>query len=139
MDNNKKKLFEAFEKVCGIKLLKEQDIVLGEVDSIKEYMLKKFRLNLDVVSGTKEYNDKEFDFELNGKEYYGVVSLIITAKYEEDPGTQYAPPSGEMIIENIEISYLNIGDEEGDIILFDQDNQNHIDFIEKLENEIEII
>jgi hypothetical protein len=139
MNKDKKKLFEAFEKVCGIKLLNEQDTVLGEVDSIKKYMLKNFSLKIDIVSGTKEYNDKEFEFDLNNKQYYGVISLIVTAKYEEDPGTQYAPPSGDMIIENVEITYINIGDEDDDIILYDQDNQNHIDFIEQLEKEIELI
>jgi hypothetical protein len=138
MNKDKKKLFEAFEKVCGVKLLKEQEEIIGEVESLKEYMLEKLSLDLDLVPGIKKFDDKEFEFELNNKKYTGFISLIVESELVEDPGTQYAPPSSELVVKNIEISYLNVGDDDIDIIVFDVQNQNHLDFIEKLEKEIEL-
>lgn len=128
MDKNKKKLFEAFEKVCGIKLLNEQDIVIGEVESLKEYMLENLSLDLQLVTGSKRFDNIDFDFELNNKKYTGIISLIVESRLD--------PLSDQITVEDVNIKNLNVGDEDTDIIVFDKDIQNHIDFVEQLEGKL---
>lgn len=140
MDKNKKKLFEAFEKVCGIKLLKEQEFIIGEVEKIKDYLLSKLVFkDIDLNDGTTIIKDKEFYFNINNKEYNGSISMKIETTFNQDSGTDFAPPTSDRTIENIEVLKLNIFDEEKSIIVFDNENQNHLDFINQLEKEIEII
>jgi hypothetical protein len=137
MNKDKKKLFEAFEKVCGIKLLKEDYYNVDEIKSIEEYLLNNLVLDLDIIPGSKEYNNIEFDFNLNNKNYYGNISLFIESYLDKDSGTEYAPPTNELIIKEVEIINLSIGDEDGDIIVYNEQNQQDNNFIEELEKKIE--
>jgi hypothetical protein len=137
MNKDKKKLFEAFEKVCGVKLLKEYYDNVDEIKTIEEYLLNNLVLDLDIIPGSKEYNNIEFDFNLNNKNYYGNISLFIESYLDKDPGTEYAPPSSELIIKEVEIINLSIGDEDGDIIVYNEQNQQDNNFIEELQRKIE--
>jgi hypothetical protein len=137
MNKDKKKLFEAFEKVCGVKLLKEDYDNVDEIKTIEEYLLNNLVLDLDIIPGSKEYNNIEFDFNLNNKNYYGNISLFIESYLDKDSGTEYAPPTNELIIKEVEIINLSIGDEDGDIIVYNEQNQQDNNFIEELEKKIE--
>lgn len=136
MDINKKKLFEAFEKVCGIKLLKENEY--DEVSEIKNYLLNNLTINTDLNDGLNVVEDYEFEFNLNGKDYTTLLDLTInTTEYNESEG-EYEPGYSTFEIDDVDIYSLTVSDENGNIFIYNDKNKDEKEFIIKLENTINV-
>jgi hypothetical protein len=124
MNKDKKKLFEAFEKICKVKLIKES---MYNVDDIEEYLLDKLVLNLELEEGRNDVDEYEFDFKVNNEDFYGKISMSVYVECDEHKESEYAPGYSDCVVSDISITNLEIDD-----IEFSDD------FISKLEKNIEI-
>lgn len=131
MNNEKKKLFEAFEKVCKIKLIKENYI---SEDEIKNYLLNKLSFNLELEEGTNDVDEHEFEFKINNENFYGKISMIVDVECENEDESEYAPGYSECNVTYIDIVNLSIYDNFNEIMNLDD---NRI-FLDKLNKTLEI-
>lgn len=136
MNKDKKRLFEAFEKICGVKLIKE-DLDTREEDIVKDYLLHKLSLSIELFDGDNDIEDHEFEFEVNGKKYYGSITMTIIADSNGSTGSEYSPDYGDTNIVDIDIKNVKISDEDDLLFVFDVSTDK--EFIIKLERVIEIM
>lgn len=129
MNKDKKKLFEAFEKICKVKLIKES---MHNVDDISDYLLNKLVLNLDLEEGRNDVDEYEYDFKVNNEDFYGKISMSVYVECDEDEESEYAPGYSDCVVSDVLISSLEIWDNFNKIIDYPND------FLSKLEKEIEI-
>jgi hypothetical protein len=131
MKNDKRKLFEAFEKVCGIKLIKENYI---PEDAIKRYLLKELSFTLSLEDGINDIDEEEFEFKIGNDTFYGKISMIVNVDCENEEESEFAPGYSECNVVYVEIAKLSIYDEFNEIMNLDNDRE----FIDNLNKELEI-
>ena len=129
MNKDKKKLFEALEKICKVKLIKES---MHNVDNIINYLLKNLVLNLDLDEGINDIDEYEFDFNVNNEDFSGKISMTVYVECDNDEESEYASGYSDCFVNDISISNLEIKNNSGNIIDYPDD------FLSKLEKQIEI-
>lgn len=131
MKNDKRKLFEAFEKVCGIKLIKEN---LNYEEVIKSYLLNKLSLNLDLEEGLNEVKEHEFEFTINDEKFTGVISMTVDVTCDNEPEGEYSPAYSDCHVYYIDINDLSIYNKFDELIDINLDKE----FIRKLDKQLEV-
>lgn len=127
MKNDKKRLFEAFEKICKVKLIKESFVGLSEVE---DYILNKLVIRLDdLEEGENDIDLHEFEFKVNNEDFYGTISMIVDVECENEPESEFAPGYSECNITKTRIYKLELFDNFNSIAKYEYPNE----FLSKLE------